>query len=117
AGPALLRRVVSPDRSAIPEARPQHAFRVRPDAARADTLARRIDDRHRMGGGVDMGDVVAGERSVPDLTGGRRGDAVSPGSSGSRPGIDLAGLGVHAPVDAALTGEPDDAGFVEGQRV
>src|SRR5215472_17155328 len=51
--PSLGLRVIAADRAGVPEAHPKHAFGIRPDAARPDTLARRIDDGGFAARGVD----------------------------------------------------------------
>src|SRR5262249_49403057 len=52
--PALGRRIVAADAAGVPEAHPQHAFGVRPDAARPRALAWWIDHRDGAGVGVDL---------------------------------------------------------------
>src|SRR6516164_9108186 len=58
-GPGLRGGIVAADRAGVPEAHPKHALGIRPDAARPDTLARRIDDGGFSACGVDAGDVIA----------------------------------------------------------
>src|SRR6476646_4772439 len=114
--PGLLVRIVAADAAAVPEARPQHALGIRPDAARAHALARRLDDGDLAGIAVDVPDVVAGKRGVPDLVCGRDRDAVG-AAPGRAPGLDLADLRVEAAVYAGLAGEPDHARLVHDGRV
>src|SRR5215472_17075066 len=64
-----------------------------------------------------MRNMIAGERGVPDPAIGRRRDAVSAAALGRCPGLDLAGLGIDAAVDAALAGEPDHAILAEYRGV
>src|SRR6202008_2646662 len=97
----------------MPEARPQHALGVRPDAARAGALARRIDHLDRPARAVDLADIIAGERREPDVAGRRDRDAVAAAPARRRPGVDLAGRRIDAAVHAVLAGEPDQTGLVE----
>src|SRR5262245_11330657 len=115
--PDLLLRVVAADATGIPEARPQHALGVRPYATRTGALARRLDDGGRAGVEINMRDMVAGQRGVPDLARRRHRDAVGPAPARRSPGVDLAGLRIDASVDAILAGEPDDAALVDHRGV
>src|SRR5262249_30807765 len=65
--PALRRRIVAADAAGVPEADPEHALGVRPDAAGACVFARRVDHGHGTGVGVDLSDKVAGERRKPHV--------------------------------------------------
>ena len=115
--PGLGDRIEAADLAGVPEAHPQQALGIRPDAARADAgLGRR--HHHRVAAhGVDLGDVIAGERGVPDLAVRRGGDAVGAGAFRRFPGLDLAGRRIDAAIDAVLPGEPEDALAVEGRGV
>src|SRR5262249_57750739 len=115
--PDLRRRVVAADAASVPEAHPEHPLGVRPDATRTDPLARRLDNGGCAGLQVDAGDMVAGERAVPDLAGGGNRDAVGAAAARRRPGVDLAGCRVDPAVDAALAGEPDNAALVDDRGV
>src|SRR5258705_3197099 len=66
--PRLRARIVASDRAAIPEAHPQQAFAVRPDAPRADTPARRIDHRDGAARAIDPADRVARQSPEPDVS-------------------------------------------------
>src|SRR5262249_52769030 len=88
-----------------------------PDTARVSTGLRRVDHRGGAGPGIDPRDVVAGERGVPDLARWGDGDAVGARALGRLPDLDLAGGRVEAAVDAALPGEPQQAGLVEYRRI
>ena len=79
--------------------------------------ARRIDHGRGAGCGVDAGNVIAAQRCVPDLAGGRGGDAIRPVTLRRLPGIDLSARRIDTSVDAGLAGEPEDAALVEGRRV
>src|SRR2546421_571668 len=70
--PDLFCRFIAAARTAVPEARPQDALGIRPDAARSDAPARRLDDGRRAGLPIDLRDVIAGERGVPDVAARRR---------------------------------------------
>src|SRR6185436_18088877 len=102
ARPRLGRRIIAPDGAGLPEAYPDDALGVRPDAARPDPWPGRLHHRHGAGRRVDLGDVIAGERCVPDVTRRGGGDAVGAAALRRRPGVDLAGLGIDAAVDAVL---------------
>src|SRR5262249_11863111 len=115
--PSLGRRVVAADCSRLPEAHPQHAFGIRPDAARPHARLRWLHHRDGAGRRIDLCNMVAGQRCVPDLARRCRSDAVRTRAFGRLPRIDPAGSGIGAPVDPALAGEPYDAVLVEGQRV
>src|SRR5262249_15419670 len=115
--PDLLLRVVAAEAAGVPEARPQHALGVRPDAARTGALARRLHDSGRAGVEIDICDVIAGQRGVPDLARRRHRDAIGPTPARRGPGVDLAGLRIDASVDATLAGEPDDATLVDHRSV
>src|SRR5262249_36792706 len=65
--PSLGRRVIAPDRSPVPEAHPQHAFGIRPDAARPDARLRWFHHRDCAGRRIDLCNMIAGERCVPDV--------------------------------------------------
>ena len=67
--------------------------------------------------GVDLGDVVAGKRGIPDLAVRRGRDAVRARAFRRLPGVDLAGRRIDAAVDAVLAGEPEDAFAVERRRI
>src|SRR5262249_47580532 len=101
--------IVTADLAGIPQAHPQQALGIGPDAARPDPFARRLDHGDGAAVHVDVGDVVAGERGVPDVAGRRRGDAIGPEAFRRLPRLHLAGGGYDAPVDAGLAGEPDGA--------
>src|SRR5207302_4425524 len=90
---------------------------IRPDAAWAHSLARRLDHHDGATGALDLGDVIAGERGVPDVTRRRRGDAVRSEAPGRFPQLDLAGSRRETPVEPDLAGEPGDAFPVESRRI
>ena len=96
----------------MPEADPKHAFGIRPDPARAGALLGRLDDRDIAVALVDLAEVVAGQRHVPDLVRRRDRDAVS-AAARRLPALLLAGLGIDIAVHAVLAGEPVDAVLVE----
>src|SRR5215813_653527 len=114
--PALRRRIVAADAAGVPEADPEHALGVRPDAAGARAFARRVDHSDGTGVGVDLADIVAGERRKPHVAAWRRGDAIA-ARSGRTPRLDLAGRWIDAAVNAGLSGEPQDALLIEGGGV
>src|SRR5207244_1400926 len=92
--PLLAVRVIAADAADVPEARPQLALGIRPHAARAKTLARRLDDLDLPGLAVNVAEMVASEGSVPDFVAGRHRDAV--GAAARRaPSLDLADLRVE----------------------
>src|SRR5947209_2979504 len=97
----------------MPLGHPDAALGIGPDAARALSFGRRLDDGRRPARRVDPGDVIAGERGVVDVPLGRRGDAVGAGAAWRLPDIDLAAARVEAAVDSALSGEPVDSVAVE----
>src|SRR5882757_739747 len=115
--PGLLYRIVLANATCIPEARPQIAFRIRPDAARARALARRFDNRGLAGSAVDLCNVVAAERRIPDVAAWRDRDTIGTVAARGSPGVHLAALGIDAAIDAALSGEPVDAFLVEGSGI
>src|SRR4029450_8152558 len=74
-------------------------------------------NRRHSGREIDPRHVAARELRVPDLTARGRGDAVRSAPSGCAEHAHRAGPGIEATVDAALTGEPEDAAPVECRRV
>src|SRR4051812_49402811 len=115
--PAAVSRVVHRDVPAVPFADPQPALAVGPHAARALLRRRRLDDAGRPARCVDLGEIVAGQRHVPDRALRRGGDAVGPGTARRIPRLHVLGLGIEAADDAGLPGEPQHALGVEGRGV
>ncbi|MNP10831.1 hypothetical protein D3C76_1029940 [compost metagenome] len=115
--PLLAGGVVAAQMAVVPLADPQSANRIGPQAPRTAARRRRIDGRGRAGRAVDMGDMVAGQRRVPDLAIRRDGDAVWPAAARSRPDLDVVAGGVEPPVEAALPGEPEQSVVIEHSRV
>src|SRR5215471_524521 len=75
--PTLCRGIVATDAAAVPQAHPQHALGIRPDAPRPHAFARRLDHGYGAGRAIDLADIVAGERREPNIAGWGRGDAVA----------------------------------------
>src|SRR6185503_5357869 len=115
--PGLVHRVVATDFPGIPEAHPQQSFGIRPDTARPHTGFRRRHHQRIAAHGIDLGDVVARERGIPDLAVRRRCDSVSPRTFRCFPGLDLAARRIDAAVNTALPGEPKNAFAVEGRGI
>src|SRR5205823_946534 len=66
---------------------------------------------------IDLRNVVARERGIPDVTSRSDSDAIGAAAARRSPGLDLAALGIDTAIDAALPGEPVDALLVEGSRI
>ena len=115
--PGLGDRIEAADFAGVPEAHPQQALGVRPDAARTDAGLRRRHHQCIAAHGVDLDDVIAGERGVPDIAARRGGDAVRSDALRRLEGVDLAGRRIDAAIDAVLPGEPEDALAIEGRGV
>src|SRR4029078_13091941 len=110
--PLFRRGIVAPDLARVPEADQKHALGIRPDAARAGAFLRRLDDGDVTVALVDLAEVVAAQRDVPDVV--RRGNGDAVGTAARRfPALVFAGLGIDVAVHAILAGEPVDAVLVD----
>src|SRR5262245_45818639 len=105
------------DLAGVPFGNPQAPGRVGPDPARALSGGRWLDDRRLVRRPVDLRDVAARERRVPDIAHGCGGNAVRPATARRVERLDLALGRVKAAVHAWLAGEPQDAIAVERRRV
>jgi hypothetical protein len=77
-------------------------------------VARRLP---RRGCAIDPGNVAAGERGVPDVATGGRGDAIGPGTTRRVEDLNPSTGRIQPAVDAGLAGEPEDAVPIERRRV
>ena len=99
--------------SGIPLRHPQPAVRVGPDAAGALPGCRRFHDGRLPARPVDVRDVTAGKRRVPDLTVGRRRDAVRSATAWRVERLNDAVTRVQPSVHPGLPGEPQHTVAVE----
>src|SRR5690606_20988078 len=111
-GPLGRGGAVAVELAAVPAGDPQVPLRVGPDPPETRVLVGRLDNRDRAIGAVDLGEVAAGERNVPDLAVGRVVDAIGATAFGILPHLHTAG-GVDLAVDAVLAGEPMHPVLVE----
>src|SRR5476651_630671 len=115
--PAAVPRIVHAQVAAVPFADPEAPLAVGPDAARALLRRRRLDDARLARRGVDLGEVVAGERHVPDGAARCARDAVRSVPARCIPCFHLLALvptlGLEAADHAALAREPERALLVE----
>src|SRR5262249_55406727 len=109
--------IVHGDVAAVPFADPEPALAVGPDATRALLRRRRLDDARRSRRSIDLREVVAGQRHVPDRALWRRRDPIGASAARRLPDLHLFRLGIEAADDAVLAGEPEDALLVEDRRV
>src|SRR4029077_11490506 len=98
---------------AVPFADPDPALGVRPDAPRALIGCRRFDDGCVARCIVDLSDIAAGERGVPDVALGRYCDAIGPDAFRRLEHRHIAGLRVEPAIETGLAGEPINAPFTE----
>src|SRR5690349_15053990 len=92
--------------AAVPLADPETPLGIRPDAARALIGRRRFDNIRRAVRAVDLGDVIAGERGVPDVALRRQRHAIRSAAARRWEDLDVAGFRIEAAVDTALAGKP-----------
>src|SRR5258708_21555681 len=76
-----------------------------------------LDDARLPRRRIDLAEVIAGERGVPNLARGRGCHSVRSGALRRPPGFDFAGSRIDAAVNAALAGEPYRAVRVDGRRI
>src|SRR5262249_42374438 len=116
--PVLVGRIVDADVARVPLANPQPAFRIRPHAARALILGRRLINSRRAVLQIDIGEITTGQRHEPDIAFGCAGYPIGPGPLGCVPDLHVACRRVEpAVLDAVLFREPDATLAVESGGV
>src|SRR3984893_6935671 len=117
ASPAFGLAIVAEEIAAVPAGNPERAAAVAPDTPGALTRHWRLQDRDGVGLGIDLAEIIAGERGEEHLAIRRRGDAVGAGATRCIEHRHPAGFGIEPALDAILPGEPQHALAIETRRV
>src|SRR5215472_71327 len=115
--PTLGLAVIAEEIAAVPAGDPEGAVAVAPDPAGALARHRRFQNSNGPGLGIDLTEIVAGERSEEDLAIRRGGDTVRPGAPRGVEHRHCARFGVEPAIDSVLPGEPEHALAIKSCRV
>src|SRR2546426_4870522 len=115
--PAAGPRIIQCDLAGVPLTDPQAAPRIRPYPPRTLPGGRRLQDRYAATGGIDPGDVVAGERRVVHRSVGCRANAVRPAAPWRVKHIHRSRPWIETSVHPVLAGEPQETATIEGGGV